>query len=61
MIKEHYSILFCSLTGNTKKLADAIYETLPKDKMRLFWHKRFAGTAIRRMLYRILDGQRECR
>lgn len=28
--------------------------------MRLFWHKRFAGTAIRRMLYRILDGQREC-
>lgn len=27
--------------------------------MRLFWHKRFAGTAIRRMLYRILDGQRE--
>ena len=31
MIKEHYSILFCSLTGNTKKLADAIYETLPKD------------------------------
>ena len=32
MIKEHYSILFCSLTGNTKKLADAIYETLPKDK-----------------------------
>ena len=28
MIKEHYSILFCSLTGNTKKLADAIYETL---------------------------------
>ena len=29
MIKEHYSILFCSLTGNTKKLADVIYETLP--------------------------------
>ena len=28
--------------------------------MRLFWHKRFAGTAIRRMLYRVLDGQREC-
>ena len=36
MIKEHYSILFCSLTGNTKKLADAIYETLPKDKCDLF-------------------------
>lgn len=36
MIKEHYSILFCSLTGNTKKLADAIYETLPKDKCDYF-------------------------
>ena len=36
MIKEHYSILFCSLTGNTKKLADVIYETLPKDKCDYF-------------------------
>ena len=29
---ENYSIVFSSLTGNTKKLADAIYEVLPKDK-----------------------------
>ena len=36
MIKEHYSILFCSLTGNKKKLADVIYETLPKDKCDYF-------------------------
>ena len=36
MIKEHYSILFCSLTGNTKKLPDAIYETLLKDKCDYF-------------------------
>ena len=29
---ENYSIVFSSLTGNTKKLAEAIYEVLPKDK-----------------------------
>ena len=40
MIKEHYSILFCSLTGNTKKLADAIYETLPKDKCDYFGDRK---------------------
>ena len=44
MIKEHYSILFCSLTGNTKKLADAIYETLPKDKIFLFGTAGFGGS-----------------
>ena len=59
MIKEHYSILFCSLTGNTKKLADAIYETLPKDKC------DYLAQTIRRYrnpTYAIsdLDGQREC-
>ena len=30
MKTDQYSILFSSLTGNTKKLADAIHETLPK-------------------------------
>ena len=33
---ENYSIVFSSLTGNTKKLADAIYETLPRDKCDYF-------------------------
>ena len=28
MKTDQYSILFSSLTGNTKKLADAIHETL---------------------------------
>ena len=32
MKRESYSIVFSSLTGNTKKLAEAIYEVLPKDK-----------------------------
>ena len=36
MEKENYSIVFSSSTGNTKKLADAIYETLPKDKCDYF-------------------------
>lgn len=33
---ENYSIVFSSLTGNTKKLAEAIYEVLPKDKCDYF-------------------------
>ena len=36
MEKENYSIVFSSSTGNTKKLADAVYETLPKDKCDYF-------------------------
>ena len=31
-----YSILFSSLTGNTKKLADAIHETLPQNDCEYF-------------------------
>ena len=31
MSRERYSIIFSSLTGNTRQLADAIYETLPKE------------------------------
>ena len=31
MKRENYSILFSSVTGNTKKLADAIRETLPEE------------------------------
>ena len=33
MEQENYSIVFSSSTGNTKKLADAVYEILPKDKI----------------------------
>ena len=36
MEKENYSIVFSSSTGNTKKLADAVYEILPKDKCDYF-------------------------
>ena len=35
MEQENYSIVFSSSTGNTKKLADAVYEILPKD---IKWH-----------------------
>lgn len=31
MINEKYSILFSSMTGNTKMLADAIADVLPKE------------------------------
>mgnify|MGYP004646908123 FL=1 len=36
MKQDNYSIVFSSLTGNTKKLADTIYETLPKGKCDYF-------------------------
>ena len=36
MEQENYSIVFSSSTGNTKKLADVIYEILPKDKCDYF-------------------------
>lgn len=36
MKQENYSIVFSSLTGNTKKLADTIYEMLPKEKCYYF-------------------------
>ena len=35
MKTDQYSILFSSLTGNTKKLADAIHETLPEAKLKM--------------------------
>ena len=31
MHNENYSIIFSSMTGNTRKLADKIYEILPKE------------------------------
>lgn len=33
---ENYSIIFSSMTGNTRKLADAIREVLPEDKCDYF-------------------------
>ena len=36
MKQENYSIVFSSLTGNTKKLADAIHETLPQNDCEYF-------------------------
>ena len=36
MKTDQYSILFSSLTGNTKKLADAIHETSPKNDCEYF-------------------------
>ncbi len=32
MKDERYSIIYSSKTGNTKKLAETIYNTLPQDK-----------------------------
>ena len=36
MKTDQYSILFSSLTGNTKKLADAIHKTLPQNDCEYF-------------------------
>lgn len=36
MINEKYSILFSSMTGNTKMLADAIADVLPKENCEVF-------------------------
>ena len=36
MKTDQYSILFSSLTGNTKKLADAIHETAPEEGCEYF-------------------------
>ena len=36
MGKERYSILFSSMTGNTKELADAIREILPEETLEEF-------------------------
>ena len=40
MRRERYSIIYSSKTGNTKKLAEAIYNTLPKNKCDYYtWHE----------------------
>ena len=36
MYNENYSIIFSSMTGNTRKLADKIHEILPKESCDYF-------------------------
>ena len=55
MKTDQYSILFSSLTGNTKKLADAIHETLPEEGCEYFGAIKNTSTIIRIIVYRILD------
>ena len=50
MSRERYSIIFSSLTGNTRQLADAIYETLPKENCDYFGVKE-TGQPQSEMLY----------
>lgn len=50
MNRERYSIIFSSLTGNTRQLADAIYETLPKENCDYFGVKE-TGQPLSEMLY----------
>ena len=57
MGKERYSILFSSMTGNTKELADAIREILPEETLDYFG---LCKDAVRNTLYRLLDRQRNC-
>ena len=44
MDQERYSIIFSSVTGNTKLLADALRETLPKDACDYFGTRENAPT-----------------
>lgn len=57
MHNEHYSILYSSVTGNTRLLADTIRAALPPelcDAFGAWWgRRRGAGAALRRLL----DGQ----
>ena len=50
MSRERYSIIFSSLTGNTRQLADVIYETLPKENCDYFGVKE-TGQPQSEMLY----------
>ena len=49
MSRERYSIIFSSLTGNTRQLADVIYETLPKENCDYFGIKE-TGQPLSEML-----------
>ena len=44
MHNENYSIIFSSLTGNTRKLADKIHEILPKESCDYFGTADAQGT-----------------
>ena len=58
MKNKKYSIIYSSLTGNTKVLADAIHEALPQDECEYFG---VSDPFFRTALYRILDRQGKCR
>ena len=40
MKNKKYSIVYSSLTGNTKVLADAIHEALPQDECEISYRRR---------------------
>lgn len=46
MYNENYSIIFSSMTGNTRKLADKIHEILPKESCDYFGRTRETQIAI---------------
>lgn len=57
MYNENYSIVFSSMTGNTRKLADKIHEILPKESCDYFGTADAQGDKIRIAIHWILDGQ----
>lgn len=56
MYNENYSIVFSSMTGNTRKLADKIHEILPKESCDYFGTADAQGDKIRIAIHWILDG-----
>lgn len=56
MHNENYSIIFSSMTGNTRKLADKIHEILPKESCDYFGTADASGIESI-AIHWILDGQ----
>ena len=46
MYNENYSIVFSSMTGNTRKLADKIHEVLPKESCDYFGTADALGASL---------------
>ena len=53
-MEKRYSIIFSSLTGNTRKLADQIHEVLPAKHV-IILEKRRGGTIFGGSLCWLLD------
>ena len=61
MKNKKYSIIYSSLTGNTKVLADAIHEALPQDECEYFGVSDTVIPSSELLYIGFLDRQGKCR